>query len=396
MTVSSTLTGPDPGPTLTLSPARNRAQWGHSEPHRFNRRWEVHMLALLLERARLHQPLLASDLNAHLMARGQNRPLNRSQVQRLVLSLSAWLDELPGRPWALEHAPRKLSVGPWFLTATGRTPVDVHLDTEGDSPLPAARQSLTMAHDPAHGPGRSLWPSPLIVDLPGSDTDTVLQRLAAWTAQTLVLLEAAAPGARSIAHTPQRLDAWLDGPLTPEARICQGLLRLQWWRQRDEGPLSRRRVEARQALEALEALLPHARRDLGLIELVRVQGLLNLLLFDPGLHASHVLQESQHPGPLLSGSGGLAQWHRLRVQAGWLQAGQPGLDADSAATLHATSALHLEGLLYWSLQTTSPDGLRTATALAQQHLPLLHARGLCSASTVSAWRDAAPSASGRA
>lgn len=88
--------------------------------HGFTRRWEALMLAALLDAARTMRDLPADSLQALLEQRGQTKPLNRSQIQRLVHNLQAFLNDLPDASVRIETPPRKSTVGPWRLRHDGR------------------------------------------------------------------------------------------------------------------------------------------------------------------------------------------------------------------------------------------------------------------------------------
>ncbi len=87
--------------------------------HVFSRRWEAVCLDLLRQAASHGLVLHRDVLDGELKRRGQSQPLNRAQTIRLLASLGEFLDQLPGRPLRLEHAPRAASSGPWRLVNAG-------------------------------------------------------------------------------------------------------------------------------------------------------------------------------------------------------------------------------------------------------------------------------------
>ena len=80
----------------------------NSATHIFNRRWEARTLALLLQSTQTLQALNCDTLQQTLHQHGQLKPLNRAQLQRILLNISAFMAALPGQPMRLVSPPRKV------------------------------------------------------------------------------------------------------------------------------------------------------------------------------------------------------------------------------------------------------------------------------------------------
>ncbi len=87
--------------------------------HQFTRRWEAVLLATLVDERRQSRALSADTLQARLRSFGQPKPLNRSQLERLLTSVQAFLALLPELQAFVQTPPRKRTVGPWRLELQG-------------------------------------------------------------------------------------------------------------------------------------------------------------------------------------------------------------------------------------------------------------------------------------
>ncbi len=118
------------------------------ERHRFNRRWEARVLALLLQAAQATQALSASSLQHALQQHGQLKPLNRMQLQRILTNIHSFLAALPGQPLRLASAPRKGTVGPWHMSY--QSPVTFSVVGAAQTPTNYPRLLQTPCIDQLH------------------------------------------------------------------------------------------------------------------------------------------------------------------------------------------------------------------------------------------------------
>lgn len=316
--------------------------------HSFTRRWEALMLAALLDAADATGALRADSLQALLRQRGQTKPLNRSQILRLVHNLQAFLDGLTDTGLRIETPPRKSTVGPWWLSD---------------------RSGLVYAVD-----GRSstdLWAHPSLVADAGTDTlHAVLS--------TLLVADALAVEGRYAPAT----DVLLALDTQAMSAEGQGLvwLRLCSW-YKHSGQFEAARAFARQVLA-----LPNP-ADPGLARYAAF--FLQRIDYDdsPAENWVRLWQSTQRPPgqgePAIGDSDWrtLAEWHNLRallarrrMQQLAVQPAPPGLPLesvsaeDTVASLSQLALRHFQAALYLVLWFRDWDRVQAYVANLAYHL----------------------------
>lgn len=341
---------------LIVDPQANTATTG-STTHHFGRRWEACFLALLASPSAAHRPLSHEALTAELARRGQGRPLNRSQMQRLLHNLHAYLDALPEQPLTIKHPPRKATTGPWQLHY--RQPLNVIVASTGTEPILAP-------------------PSPRLLE---TDCPSTCRRLLeimlvadgfAAHGKFMEAIESLAP-----AHAL---------PLTPDLRCLLQLRTI-----RHENQLGHH-TEARRQLVALLQSPPEPLLDTGLLRYARF--LLDRIDYDrsPGVHYQRLwtmgepLTPSPGLNPLHAG-----EWHNLRallarrlLQENAALTGQPD---EHGLNLHQLALGHLQSAMYWMLSQRNWERLQAVCANYALHLQSVIPYNLATPLETYAWHS---------
>lgn len=318
--------------------------------HRFTRRWEALLLASLLEETRALRALSADSLQALLLQRGQSKPLNRAQLQRLLQSLQAFLAALPADSARIDTPPRKSTVGPWQLHHNGQLLYSI----DGGA-----------SHDP--------WTHPSIVGEAG--TDALYQALSA-----LLVADALAVEGR-YAPAIEVLLAADTTRLSPEGHGLV-LLRLCSW-YKHIGQFEPARACARKVL----GLATSADPGLALY----AHFFLERIDYDenPAEGWEHLWQTTREPpghgvAPMVGTESDWrtrAEWHNLRAllaRRRMLQiAGEPGRaqtgedtaqGLETTASLHQLALRHLQAALYMGAWFRDWDRLQAYVANLAYHL----------------------------
>ena len=324
--------------------------------HRFGRRWEATFLALLAARQVTHEAL-----TNELTRRGQRQPLNRSQMQRLLDSLRAYLDALPGRPLSIEHPPRKATTGPWQLRY---------------------RQAFDIAIDPGSSGNAA------------QDTGAIGPRLLQSTClttwrhllETLLVADGFAAQGKYI-EAVESLAPAHDLPLTADARF---LLHLRTVRHEN---ILGNHAEARCLLVRL--LQEHDAATLvdpGLLPYARF--LLDRIDYDhaPGVNYPRLWAMGE---PLVSGVAAhplhAGEWHNLRALLARRMlhesAATSGQVDERTRAFHRTALAHLESAMYWALGLRNWERLQAFVANLAYHLQSVIPLGLATPLETYAWHS---------
>jgi hypothetical protein len=322
---------------LIVDTQRNLAFIKEGEVCRFNRRWESHILALLLQAATLSQTLCTSDINQALQLHGQARPLNRAQLQRLFQNLSQFLSCLPNQPIQISTPPRKATVGPWSLVF--QSPVSFEICGAQNAQQNQPTFLLAPSIDELHQVLTSL----LISDgfAVHGDYRNAIEAIQLLYTQNL----------------------------TPEAR-CMAWLREALWQKRlghfETARSLTRRVVAT-ATPADPGLQSHA------------HFFLHRIAYDNSpAEAAHLLWDvASLPAPILSADWRTqAEWHNLRAllarrrlhALAHAQPAQPISSAETPESLSRSALLHFESALYLGAWQRDWDRLQAYVANLAYHL----------------------------
>lgn len=304
----------------------------NSATHIFNRRWEARTLALLLQSTQTLQALNCDTLQQTLHQHGQLKPLNRAQLQRILLNISAFMAALPGQPMRLVSPPRKGTVGPW------------HIDYQ--APVTFAVAGADNTH----------WNYPLLLQTPCINT------LHSVVSDVLISDGFAVNGNYHLAV--EALQPIYTQPITVETR-CTVWLREAVWHKR----LGHFDVARQLALQVLAVPTP---ADPGLH--THASFLLHRIAYDeaPASAASllwHTLTEL--PPALSTDWRTQAEWHNLRALVTRRRLldlhVSPG-NTETAASLHAIALQHLQSAIYLGIWQRDWDRLQAYVANLAFHL----------------------------
>lgn len=314
----------------------------------FSRRWEALLLACLLEASSSGQEIAAGAFQALIHQRGQSKPLNRAQWQRLLQGLQSFLDTLPGMHVRIESPPRKQTVGPWRLSPVGQ--LSFCIDGRDSS---------------------QAWPHPSLVQ--PDDADGLLRTLS-----ILLVGDALAVEGR-YAQAIEVLQSRLEAVRGPGARAVILLRLCSWYKHSGHFEQARRC--------ALEALALPCEADPGVAELARF--FLQRIDYDenPAEHWPSLWQTtSEMPGQDQRRSGAdwrtLSEWHNLRAllarrsmhklaaetEDAGADAARSGGIAEEVRALHRLGLGHLQAAIYMAAWYRDWDRLQAYVANLAYHL----------------------------
>lgn len=320
--------------------------------HEFLRRWESEFLLGLLEEGRQTGALAAESLQARIASLGQLKPLNRTQIQRLLAGLEEFFARLPELKASIATPPRKRTVGPWSLVHLGVLTWEV----EGHS---APMQ----------------WPYPTLIQSNNIDT------LHAFLSQLMVADALAVEGQfDSALHSLRGFETTL---LSEEGQ-CLLHMRLGHWHHH-----SGDHKAARACAEAV--LARPVARDPGLSG--HAQFFLRRIEYDENPGQNWVALWESTAVPPATGNAKttdcrtLSEWHNLRALLARRRMHQvskavtvaaPGEGADA---LHQLALLHLQAAIYGALWARDWSSVQAYVANLAFHLqsclPLPAPVGVC-------------------
>ncbi|QRM19136.1 hypothetical protein GBK02_06890 [Dechloromonas sp. TW-R-39-2] len=344
---------------LVIDPQANAATFG-TATHHFGRRWEATFIALLASPAAARQPLSHETLTGELARRGQNRPLNRSQMQRLLDSLRAYLDTLPGQPLAIEHPPRKATTGPWQLHY--RQPLAIVVSAADGGRVQAATEP----------------PSPHLLE-----TDCPV------TCRQLLEIMMVADGFAAHGKYIEAIESLTPAkvlPITPDFRCLVQLRAI-----RHENLLGNH-AEAHRLLVSLLQSPPSPLADPGLLPYARFQ--LDRIDYDrsPGRHYHRLWTMGEPLAPRLGVDPLHAgEWHNLRALLARRMlhenAASTGRPDEHGLALHRAALGHLQSALYWMLSQRNWERLQAFAANYAFHLQSVIPYGLATPLETYAWHS---------
>jgi hypothetical protein len=315
----------------------------------FRRQWAAQTLAQLLARQRKSEPLSAEHLQAELGLLGQKKPLNRTQIRRLMVDLSDTLTQLPGQPIKLLYPPRKQSVGPWHIKLT--SPIKWQL-------------GQASAGTPARMPAtRAQWPSALLCE------SFTLGGLRAVAQALMVADDLYCHG--SFAQASNTLQPIYTMPITAEAR--QLVLLRDACARKQHGDFA----GARAACLDITAMAAHHHKDPAMPGMAKL--MFDRIRYDenPALAYEALRHNSPQPEHLYAQDRtALAEWHNLQalITRRNMQAAQ---HEHEQATEHEQALMHLESALY--IRLAAQDGALATEVLFYTaiHLQKAHTLNLC-------------------
>ncbi len=343
---------------LRIDRRRNLAELPDGGRVVWQRRWASDFLALLVLQGRHDQAVDLEMLDTCLARRGQPVKLAPVSVLRLLDTLQAFLDALPGRPLAIEHPPRKASRGPWRLRWL--QPLTIVIDGE---PEPGASVAATVGEDHFIA----------LIDGPPGQVD----RLHALLLRVISSDAFHTIGDHASAH--ELLQSCRELPLSSDARVLIGL--------RESLCLKRmgRFDAARSALRELASLTEVRDRS----ALASVQFLFDRIDYDADPGGQHTrLWSTCTPPPRIQQPDRqlLAQWHNLRALLCRRRLeGLGRLDL----TVHRLALRHLESALHHALLQRDGEGLLAYIANLALHLTSALTLGASHAREVMAWHELA-------
>lgn len=328
---------------LVIDPHKNQVSFQGGPLHRFSRRWEARLLALLLQAAKDAKPLNAVAIQQSLQLHGQQQRLNRTQLKRLFSNVADYLAQLPGQPVQVATEPRQTTVGPWRMAF--KTAVTFAIDGEQAAP----------------------WQHPLLLHTPCTDT------LHALVSQLLISDAFAVHGDYRAAIAS--LQPSYTAALSAEGQ-CLLWLREATWQKRLG------RFEIARELTRLVLATPTP-ADPGL----QTHAAFFLLRIDydenPGGEESRLWEAVTELPPVVSVDWRTqAEWHNLRALLArrhllsQLKAAALAPGAEEAESLHRLALRHLESAIYLGAWQRDWDRLQAYVANFAFHLQRTYGLGL--------------------
>lgn len=326
----------------------------------FSRRWEAMVLALLVTTSRANQVLSKSALQAELQKHGQESPLNRSQLCRLIDSLTDALDTLPRRPVQLFYGARKKTVGPWELRVAHG--LDIALETS---------QAYLAGPATDLQPEKAEWRWARLLD------NGNLQQLRKLLG---ILQTSDAYGAHgenlNALHT---IAAAYALPLSSDTRQMLWLREAHYHNR--QGNHAAARTHAQAVLDDLHtvrrdaSLAPHARFMLDRIDYDESPGTVHHRLWFNGGDLAPIHTVQYHSSP---------DWHNLRALLARRQL-RDCPDPAGRTRLHDSALCHYESAIYGALRNANWERLHAYVANLAFHLQAIIEYGLASIPEVFNW-----------
>lgn len=334
---------------FVINSQKNQVSYQAGEVHQFSRRWEARLLALLLQAAKLSQPLGVTSIQQSLQLHGQLQPLNRTQLKRLFSNLVDYLSVIPGLPLQVTTDPRKHTVGPWRMVF--KTAVTFAVDNAPDAPL-------------SH---------PLLLTEPCIDT---LHQLV-----THILISDAFAAHGDYRSALASLQPAYNQALTPEGQCLLWLREAMW--QKRLGSFDTARALTHRALATPTPADPGLQ--------THATFFLHRITYDeaPACGMDRMLEALTEAPPVLSADWRTqAEWHNLRALLARRQLqtqhkqGATTRSADTAAAINQLALRHLESAIYHGAWQRDWDRLQAYVANYAFHLQTLYGLGISGSPSV--------------
>lgn len=332
--------------------------------HQFSRRWECHLLCMLIDEVQRGRTLTNVALQTELQQNGQQNDLNRAQIQRLLNGLNDFFLKLPQLSISLSTAPRQQTVGPWKLVySAGAKFINQKNENEKQNkkkrPWPYPRVLVARSH----------------LDINKSSSH--LKNLHEILSVLLTSDAFAVNGEYADAiHTQLTLDSEI---FSDEfANVLK--FREALWEKRIGN------FEKAKQLANVVTQKPLT-MDVGLV--ANAQFLLSRISYDESPTSVYEDLLKNMPAPPLVMSSDLRvlpEWHNLRALLARRRLIEiVAIDRDQAIHLHCEALDHLQSAIYWALQFRDWDRLQAYVANISFHLQSVLPLKLAAVNEVFMW-----------
>jgi hypothetical protein len=332
--------------------------------HQFSRRWECRILCMLINEAHHGRALTETALQATLRASGQQKELNRAQLQRLLDGLCDFFLKLPQQPIRFVTAPRQYTVGPWRLAYTSSVSF-----TNCETDSSELNETKDSGKHPLLLTPRKRWNA----EQSSSDLKIMHEVLTALLTADAFAINGEYADA---IHAQQTLE---------QSRLSDALdnvlkLREAVWQKR----LGHYGVAKQLANEVAQN---PTSVDAGLV--VNANFLLNRISYDESPAKSHndLWNSMAAPQPVMHADlRVLPEWHNLKALLARRRLIEIGLTTDvQSIHLHFEAIDHLQSSFYWALQFRDWDRLQAYVANLSFHLQCVLPLGLVNVNEVFMW-----------
>lgn len=332
--------------------------------HQFSRRWECHLLCMLIDEAQRGRTVTNGALQTVLRKNGQQNDLNRAQLQRLLNGLSDFFLKLPQLQISLDVAPRQYTVGPWKLIyPEGISFINQKIENE----------KLKKKKRPWTHPRLLVARSHLNIDKSSRELKSLHEILS-------VLLTSDAFAVNGEYADAIHIQLNLDPKIFSDEFANVLKLREAIWQKKIGN------FEVAKQLAGAVAQQPLI-TDVGLV--ANAQFLLSRISYDESPSKAHkdLWQNMPSPQPMMSSDQRLLpEWHNLRALLTRRRLIEIGLTNDGQAiNLHFEALDHLQSSIYWALQFRDWDRMQAYVANISFHLQSVLPLGLVTINEVFMW-----------
>ena len=332
--------------------------------HQFSRRWECHLLCMLIDEAQRGRAVTNVALQTALQQNGQQNDLNRAQLQRLLNGLNDFFLRLPQLQINLESAPRQHTVGPWKLVY----PDGISFINQKNENEKLNKKKRPWAH-----PRVLVSRSHLSVDKSSTHLKNLHEILS-------VLLTSDAFAVNGEYADAIHTQLTLDSNIFSDEFASVLKLREALWEKRIGN------YEKAKQLATVVTQKP-LNIDVGLV--ANAQFLLSRISYDesPAKAYDALLKNMPTPQPVMSSDlRVLPEWHNLRALLARRRLIEIHTnDGEQAIQLHFEALDHLQSAIYWALQFRDWDRLQAYVANISFHLQSVLPLGLVAVNEVFMW-----------